>query len=119
MDREFHQEIWDQLMIIEQIDNKNYEIKANILCNYEQVSHAAQEVQKLPQFQNEKKIQNLTFSPGWICKFIAMNDMTRRRSTAQGDKEINTNDEINLELQKAHDKINEEVIKQIKDNSVL
>ena len=69
--------------------------------------------------KNEKKIQNLTFSPGWICKFIAMNDMTRRRSTAQGDKEINTNDKINLELQKAHDKINEEVIKQIKDNSVL
>ena len=123
VNRSFHQAVWDRLMIMgpkqTEEEGGGYEIVANILCNYAQVKQAAQKVQKYPKFKDDKNIQSLKFSDGWVCKFIAVNDMARRRSTVQGDKTIASDNVINEELKKAHDKIFEEVQRQIRINNVM
>ena len=109
----FHQAIWDKLMLLS-IDEETGEqqVIANILCTYEQVRKAAKEVQSSLEFVDDEAIKKLTFSDGWICKFISLNDMARRRVSGEvGTKPLADDEKINKSLDLARDEIRRQIRK--------
>ena len=105
--RPFHRAVWDKLILLS-IDEETGEqiVVANITCTYEQVRNAALEVQRSEEFKDNDNINALTFSDDWVCNFITLNDMARRRVSGEvGCKPVATDEKINESLDKARNEM--------------
>ena len=86
--KDFELEVLSRLIFVSLEDNKdpddqqdNLQVIANVAFTYECVKSAAEEVQKSEKWKNDKGVQRLTFSHGWIKNFMDRFTLARRAIT--------------------------------------
>jgi hypothetical protein len=75
----------------------NLQVLANVAFSYDCVKGAAQQVQKSDRWIHKQCVQNLTFSRGWIAKFMARFTL-RRRVITNKDKPRPSQEEVQARM---------------------
>lgn len=101
VNKQFERAIWDKLLIVEKESDGTITIVANIVCTLDQVIAAGKLVrEENASFKEDSKIQAMVFSKSWACDVVARNNLSRRRISGDGGKDLPADAAIEKDLNK-------------------